>query len=177
MKNIDDKIENFNVQKNKDELDNIINKINEFKHKSINIQNIQIKIDFKLDNFTIMKNYDEILMSKKEKILIYQPLFMKIQLMEDEGKEEKNALKIIIPNKTKNNSSFFVFALLKFNNKIYHFQLLDNENNNENENIKISNDEFDKEDDRKFYITFIPKNELNEKNNNFYFYYYSFSIN
>ena len=170
LQKIDDKIENFDVHKNKEQLDNILNKINKTKSESSNIQNKKIEIKLKLNEFTTNQNYNELLKTKEKELLIFNPTFMKMKLIEQNKKEE--FLKITIPNK--NEFSFFVYVLIKLNNKIYPFQLLENEDNNEN--IKISNKDSNEELNKQFYIVYIPKSELSESNNNFCFYYYSFSI-
>ena len=175
LQKIDDKIENFDINKSKDELSNILDKISKIKSESLNFQNSKINIELKLNNFIISTNYNDILKTKEKELLFFRPRFVKMKLIEE--KEKENFLKIIIPNKNK--SSFFIYVLIKLNNnKIYPFQFLENEDNNniEEGNIKISNDESNKECDKQFFIAYIPKSELSENNNNFDFYYYSFSI-
>ena len=173
LQKIDDKIENFDINKSKDELSNILDKISKIKSESLNFQNSKINIELKLNNFTISTNYNNILKAKEKELYFIRPRFVKMKLMEENEKE--NFLKIIIPNKNK--SSFFIYVLIKLNNnKIYPFQFLENEDNIEDGNIKISNDELNKECDKQFFIAYIPKSELSENNNNFDFYYYSFSI-
>jgi hypothetical protein len=172
LQKIDDKIENFDVNKSKEQLDNILNKINKTKSESSNIQNKKIEIKLKLNEFTTNQNYNELLKTKEKELLIFNPTFMKMKLIEKNKKEE--FLKISIPNK--DDSSFFVYVLIKINNKIYPFHLFENEDNNENKNIKLPNDDSNEELNKQFYIVYIPKSELSESNNNFCFYYYSFSI-
>ena len=173
LQKIDDKIENFDINKSKDELSNILDKISKIKSESLNFQNSKINIELKLNNFTISTNYNNILKAKEKELYFIRPRFVKMKLIEE--KEKENFLKIIIPNKNK--SSFFIYVLIKLNNnKIYPFQFLDNADNIEDGNIKISNDELNKECDKQFFIAYIPKSELSENNNNFDFYYYSFSI-
>ena len=173
LQKIDDKIENFDINKSKDELSNILDKISKIKSESLNFQNSKINIELKLNNFTISTNYNNILKAKEKELYFIRPRFVKMKLIEE--KEKENFLKIIIPNKNK--SSFFIYVLIKLNNnKIYPFQFLENEDNIEDGNIKISNDELNKECDKQFFIAYIPKSELSENNNNFDFYYYSFSI-
>ena len=173
LQKIDDKIENFDINKSKDELSNILDKISKIKSESLNFQNSKINIELKLNNFTISTNYNDILKAKEKELYFIRPRFVKMKLIEE--KEKENFLKIIIPNKNK--SSFFIYVLIKLNNnKIYPFQFLENEDNIEDGNIKISNDESNKECDKQFFIAYIPKSELSENNNNFDFYYYSFSI-
>ena len=173
LQKIDDKIENFDINKSKDELSNILDKISKIKSESLNFQNSKINIELKLNNFTISTNYNNILKAKEKELYFIRPRFVKMKLIEE--KEKENFLKIIIPNKNK--SSFFIYVLIKLNNKkIYPFQFLENEDNIEDGNIKISNDESNKECDKQFFIAYIPKGELSENNNNFDFYYYSFSI-
>ena len=173
LQKIDDKIENFDINKSKDELSNILDKISKIKSESLNFQNSKINIELKLNNFIISTNYNDILKTKEKELLFFRPRFVKMKLIEE--KEKENFLKIIIPNKNK--SSFFIYVLIKLNNnKIYPFQFLDNADNIEEGNIKISNDELNKECDKQFFIAYIPKSELSENNNNFDFYYYSFSI-
>ena len=173
LQKIDDKIENFDINKSKDELSNILDKISKIKSESLNFQNSKINIELKLNNFTISTNYNNILKAKEKELYFIRPRFVKMKLIEE--KEKENFLKIIIPNKNK--SSFFIYVLIKLNNnKIYPFQFLENEDNIEDGNIKISNDESNKECDKQFFIAYIPKSELSENNNNFDFYYYSFSI-
>ena len=172
LQKIDDKIENFDVHKSKDELDNILNKINKIKSESSNVQNKKIEIGLKLNEFNISRNYNDLLIAREKELVVFGPTFMKMELIEKNKKEE--FLKISIPNK--DDSSFFVYVLIKINNKIYPFHLFENEDNNENKNIKISNDDSNEELNKQFYIIYIPKSELSENNNNFYFYYYSFSI-
>ena len=173
LQKIDDKIENFDINKSKDELSNILDKISKIKSESLNFQNSKINIELKLNNFTISTNYNNILKAKEKELYFIRPRFVKMKLMEENEKE--NILKIIIPNNNK--SSFFIYVLIKLNNnKIYPFQLLENADNIEDGNIKISNDELNKECDKQFFIAYIPKGELSENNNNFDFYYYSFSI-
>ena len=173
LQKIDDKIENFDINKSKDELSNILDKISKIKSESLNFQNSKINIELKLNNFTISTNYNNILKAKEKELYFIRPRFVKMKLMEENEKE--NFLKIIIPNNNK--SSFFIYVLIKLNNnKIYPFQFLENEDNIEDGNIKISNDELNKECDKQFFIAYIPKGELSENNNNFDFYYYSFSI-
>ena len=173
LQKIDDKVENFDINKSKDELSNILDKISKIKSESLSFQNSKINIELKLNDFTISKNYNDILKTKENELIIYQPRFIKMKLIEENEKE--NILKIIIPNKNK--SSFFIYVLIKLNNKIYPFQLVDNPDNNEDWSIKLLNDESNKEFNKQFYITSIPQSELSENNNSFYFYYYSFSIN
>lgn len=174
LQKIDDKIENFDINKSKDELSNILDKISKIKSESLNFQNSKINIELKLNNFTISTNYNNILKAKEKELYFIRPRFVKMKLMEEN--EKKNFLKIIIPNNN-NKSSFFIYVLIKLNNnKIYPFQFLENEDNIEDGNIKISNDELNKECDKQFFIAYIPKSELSENNNNFDFYYYSFSI-
>ena len=173
LQKIDDKIENFDINKSKDELSNILDKISKIKSESLNFQNSKINIELKLNNFIISTNYNDILKTKEKELLFFRPRFVKMKLIEE--KEKENFLKIIIPNKNK--SSFFIYVLIKLNNnKIYPFQFLENADNIEDGNIKISNDESNKECDKQFFIAYIPKSELSENNNNFDFYYYSFSI-
>ena len=173
LQKIDDKIENFDINKSKDELSNILDKISKIKSESLNFQNSKINIELKLNNFTISTNYNNILKAKEKELYFIRPRFVKMKLIEE--KEKENFLKIIIPNNNK--SSFFIYVLIKLNNnKIYPFQFLENEDNIEDGNIKISNDELNKECDKQFFIAYIPKGELSENNNNFDFYYYSFSI-
>ena len=89
------------------------------------MQNKEIKIDFKLNYFSIIKNYNELVSAKDKFLLRNEPLLIKMKLVEVEEKEGQSFLKIII--QSKNKTSFFVFILLKFNNKIYHFELKDKE--------------------------------------------------
>ena len=172
LQKIDDKIENFDVHKSKDELDNILNKINKIKSESSSVQNKKIEIELKLNEFNISRNYNDLLIASEKELVVFGPSFMKMELIEKNKKEE--FLKISFPNKDE--SSFFVYVLIKINNKIYPFHLFENEDNNENKNIKLPNDDSNEELNKQFYIIYIPKSELSQNNNNFYFYYYSFSI-
>ena len=173
LEKIDKQIENFDVNKSKEELDLLLNKINLLTINSIHMQNKEIKIDFKLNYFSIIKNYNELVSVKDKFLLINEPLLIKMKLVEVEEKEGQSFLKIII--QSKNKTSFFVFILLKFNNKIYHFELKDKEDNNDDIKINVL-DELKEKEGKKVYITSIPKNELSQTNNIFYFSNYIFSI-
>ena len=172
----DDKIYNFDAKKSIEELDIILNKIKLLKNISINLRNKEIKIDFKLNYFSLIKNYNELIKSKDNILVINEPLLIKMKLEEVKEKEEQSVLKIIIPNKDKN--SFFVFVFFKLNNKIYHFELKDNEDDKDNNiNIQINIlDEIKDNKENKVYIAYIPKNELSQTDNVFYFANYTFSI-
>ena len=85
----------------------------------------------------------------------------------------------------KNNKSIFIFPLLKLNNKIYNFNVVENINYNINnfsdKDIKINNFEIEQknefEDDKnKIYNVDIPLDELSKDYNIFIFSYYIFSI-
>ena len=174
LEKIDKQIENFDVNKSKEELDLLLNKINLLTINSIHMQNKEIKIDFKLNYFSIIKNYNELVSAKDKFLLINEPLLIKMKLVEVEEKEGQSFLKIII--QSKNKTSFFVFILLKFNNKIYHFKLKNKDDNNDDIKINVL-DELKEKEGKKVYITSIPKNELSQTNNIFYFSNYIFSIN
>ena len=183
LENIDKKIENFDANKSKDELVAIWDKINYIKNNLAGIRNKEMKIDFRLNYFNIIKTYNEINDSEGNYIAADNNPVLSCIKMKLVDKDKKTFLKIIIPRKSE--KEFYVFLLLKFNNKIYHFELKEKEekeddkdfgDNNENIKINISDDKFKQEEDNKVYISYIPKNELNKGNNIFYFSNYVFSV-
>lgn len=175
LEKIDNKIENFDANNSKEELELILNKINILERQSIFLRNEEIKIDFKLNYFPIIKNYNELINSKYEIIVINEPILIKMKLEEVEGKEEQSILKIIVPKKNKN--SFFLFFSLKLNNKTYHFELKENEDKKKNSNNPFYTlEEIKNKKEKEGYITTIPKSELSKTDNVFYFSNYIFTI-
>jgi hypothetical protein len=175
LEKIDNKIENFDANNSKEELELILNKINILERQSIFLRNEEIKIDFKLNYFPIIKNYNELINSKYEIIVINEPILIKMKLEEVEGKEEQSILKIIVPKKNKN--SFFLFFSLKLNNKTYHFELKENEDKKKNNNNPFYTlEEIKNKKEKEGYITTIPKSELSKTDNVFYFSNYIFTI-
>ena len=201
LEKIDEKIENFDSIKSESQLLSINGNINEIKNKINDILNKEIKINITLNNSSFIQTYQDILKTKDNENILNTPQYLKIKLITIKEKEnkEKEYLKVILLSK--NEKSFFVHLYIKLNNKIYYFQRdeealeVEKENPNQNNNIIININPGKKEDielnhkeeiliennekninKETKYVAYIPKEELNEGNNNFYYTYYRFAI-
>ena len=201
LEKIDKKIENFDCVKSESQLLSNIGNINDIKNQINDILKSEIKINLSLNHSSFIQTYQNILKTKDNENIINNPQYLKLKLikLKDKEKVEKEYLKVIILSK--NEKSFFVHLFITFNNKIYYFQreeeplVIEKENPNQNNNISINISPIKKEDielnhkeeiifEKKEeiinketrYVTYIPKEELNEGNNSFYYTYYRLAI-
>ena len=185
LEKIEQNLENFDVEKSKNELTINMDKIKTVIKNMNDTQRKEPIIEFKLDYFTMIKHYNEILNSKEKLEAINLPIHITIQVFDKTSKEKEEKIVNILIKNDKNNKSIFIFPLLKLNNKIYNFNVVENINYNINnfsdKDIKINNFEIEQknefEDDKnKIYNVDIPLDELSKDYNIFIFSYYIFSI-
>ena len=80
----------------------------------------------------MIKHYNEILNSKEKLEVINPPIHVTIQVFDKTSKEKEEKIVNILIKNDKNNKSIFIFPLLKLNNKIYNFNVVENINYNIN---------------------------------------------
>jgi len=201
LEKIDKKIENFDCVKSESQLLSNICNINDIKNQINDILKSELKINLSLNHSSFIQTYQNILKAKDNDNIINNPQYLKLKLikLKDKEKVEKEYLKIILLSK--NEKSFFIHLFITFNNKIYYFQRdeepleIEKDNQNHINNISINISPIKKEDielnhkeeiifEKKEeiinketrYVTYIPKEELNEGNNSFYYTYYRLAI-